>query len=105
MKTIVVAIDLSDASRAAVERAAEIAAEHAARLYVVHVVPEENLALPGVALDEGRLAELFELAPFARECVRLGRPAGEVAALACQKNADLIVTGTHARGGLEVLAS
>jgi nucleotide-binding universal stress UspA family protein len=109
LDVIVAAIDLSEPSRAALEVAAAIAGRHAARLYVVHVVGEENRALPGLALQESRLAELYELAQQraggARvvECVRLGLPAREIAALAREKEASLIVTGTHAYAGLSRL--
>jgi len=46
-KTVVVPVDFSDESFAALDVAREIAS-HPAAIHVVHVIPELNLAEPGV---------------------------------------------------------
>jgi nucleotide-binding universal stress UspA family protein len=113
---IVVAVDATTASRAAIERAAALAGRFGARLYVLHAAP--SFGAPGCRFaDEAAIDELFGLAEKrlhdeARaklrssvapviECVRVGKPAVQVASFADEAHADLIVVGARARSSFD----
>jgi nucleotide-binding universal stress UspA family protein len=114
---IVLATDFSAPARAALERAAAIAARFGSRLYILHALDEPGPVLSTPPLDDGRIDAFFELAekrtsaeraalgstatpPAVIECVRIGKPGDEVPAFAEEKDADLIVIGTRGRTGL-----
>jgi nucleotide-binding universal stress UspA family protein len=106
-KKILVAYDLSDASRTAWRHAAALAAECAADLEVVYVEPwqvgVDLMPPPGLTPDGVR-----ELRALIREhigegpkiTIRHGDPARCVLSLARQHHPDLIVVGTRARRAL-----
>jgi nucleotide-binding universal stress UspA family protein len=113
-KHILAATDFSDASRAAIELARDMACACGATLTVVHVcegpgmppagpIPYESLA-PVAARAQERLEDL--LGSLRRACaettglVKLGHPADEILAAAAETHADLVVMGTHGRRGL-----
>jgi universal stress protein A len=116
--TILVPVDFSAGSDAAVEWAQAIAARFGAALVLLHVVDTTANALvgsPGGVLapppppalyeelrEEARraLAELGARAPGARTLLREGTPRTEILAVAKEVGADLIVMGTHGRTGL-----
>jgi nucleotide-binding universal stress UspA family protein len=115
LERIVLALDFTAASREALEYAVNLTAEAAARgsvrLYLFHALPAGaslDAALGFLDLTEERAREFLaraaakhgRAAPATIECIRPGRPAHEVAALASEVHADLIVTGTHGRTGL-----
>jgi nucleotide-binding universal stress UspA family protein len=127
---IVVGVDFSDASELAVQRAFEIAAEHASsEVHLVHVVqtygpqvayemPVDASALAVLSLNEARtrfrqyadqaLARYLEKNPGKRfdrviAHLRFDAIAEEVAQLAADLEADLVVVGTHGRKGLSRL--
>ncbi|AOW79727.1 universal stress protein UspA [Halodesulfurarchaeum formicicum] len=116
---IVVPTDGSAASRPAIEHAVELAAVHDAEIHALYVI---NLAsLSGVPTEgsmegisealeqEGETAlEMVTEAAAIRdvpvEQVRLeGRPSQQIVAYATDHDGDLIVMGTHGRGGLDRL--
>lgn len=114
---IVCAVDFSEASRAALEHAAELARRFHADLLVVHVwkglveAAEEPVALPLVTADEESELER-RLEAWERDAERVaerdvrtllatGSPASEIARIVSQENADLVVAGTHGRTGFE----
>ena len=120
-KTILAPTDFSDASQAAVRHAAELAGALGASLHVVHVVSSDlgpgAPELWGVYSDD--LLERLELkAKEQLEAIRLEseeaglsphvatRTGGEVVEIdryAREHDVDLIVMGTHGRGGIEHL--
>lgn len=111
---ILAAVDFSSASALALDNAARLARRLGAELMVVHVhqVPAAAFADgTGDGGDEAVVRRLErELEVFAREhggagiafeCgVSQGEPAFEIVRAAEDLKADLIVVGTHGRGGL-----
>lgn len=110
---IVVAVDLSPASSAALHAARELAQQLGARLRVLHVV--EPLTVPQVGpltIEEGvlrqqaaaqfqRLSEgLAEVVPADR-VIREGDPADVIAAEAADWEADLLVVASHGKGWID----
>jgi nucleotide-binding universal stress UspA family protein len=124
-RRILVPIDFSPASRAALERAAEWAEMFGAEIDVVHAIesldclPERvELDLPGlgrVPLSEamGRrasealdafLADAKHAAARVRaRRIKMGLPSSTIVELADREGYDLIVMGTHGRRGVERL--
>jgi nucleotide-binding universal stress UspA family protein len=115
---IVVAVDFSEASRAAIDRALAVAGEHS-RVTVVHVVP--GLAHAGASRYMYRLMEpeyqrqlardarrrIAELIPEAAKTSRnvhvrivTGEPSAEISRVAAESGADLILVGVTARGAI-----
>ena len=118
-KRILCPIDFSDASRAALETAAELAKRFGAMVALFHAYPVPGYTFPDGSfvasskmLDElsgqanRHMAEWKALAEgmgVARVEVAtaVGEPAQEVLLFAKAQNADLIVIGTHGRTGLQ----
>lgn len=118
-RTVLVAVDFSEESRALVQKALEIAQRNQAGLNLLHVVeytssmyagdiplPEElnldkdlaeqaALKLKGLASDCG--------IPDAAQIVEIGIPKREIVRVAEEREADLIVVGSHGRHGLQLL--
>ena len=116
---ILVPVDLSEPSNRALSYAVELADKFAAKLTILYVVPEPAAVLPDMMMpvpvappddDEltaaGRqsLAELIAAKGLGRlnpdADVRIGNAKDEILAAAKDTHADLIVLGTHGRGGL-----
>jgi len=110
--TILHPTDFSEQSRPAFDLACSLARDYGATLVVAHVAPPP-LALPteGVVLgpvfeDTAELrARLEQVRPAdprvaVRHRLTIGPPAEEILAAAEEEKADLIVMGTHGRGGL-----
>ena len=105
--TIVVALDGSDGSRAAIPVAAELARREGGRIVIAHV--EQDVAGKGgapIPITEDEIqaeirkqadqlsSEGIETSVEMRN-VMLGGPAHPIAEIAEEANADLIVAGTH----------
>ena len=122
--TLVVGVDFSNAGQLALQRAFEIASnEPGAEPHIVHVadtygpttltleLPDQvqTVSIEG-ALDELRDYVAARLGEFEQEHratferavthIRLGDPAAEIAQLAADLDADVVVVGTHGRRGL-----
>jgi nucleotide-binding universal stress UspA family protein len=114
---IVCAVDFSPASLAALERALQLAQESGGRLHVVHVMDGVPTDFPVAGARAAQFARAFEvLKAEAGERVRAaipadaldwcetavrivgGMPAREIASVADEVHADLIVIGTQSRG-------
>jgi nucleotide-binding universal stress UspA family protein len=118
-KRICCPIDFSDASRAAMEVAADLAKRFGAELVLLHAYPIPGYTFPdGSAVASSRM--LQELADEAARHLEewrqlavkagakrvvvetaVGDPAGEIVRLAQETKADLVVMGTHGRTGIE----
>ena len=112
---ILCAVDFSDASRAALEHAAELARRFHAELVLVHVSrgPGGEEAAAPLALTAEEEADLERrLEQWEREAEQIagrdvrtvlaaGAPGAEVAKIASEERADLVVTGTRGRTGFE----
>jgi nucleotide-binding universal stress UspA family protein len=113
-------IDFSDASRAAMEVAADLARRFGAELVLLHAYPIPGYTFPDGSvvaspkmmqdladqaqrhLEEWRVeAEKLVGAPrvFAEKGV--GEPAAEIVSFAQGRGVDLLVLGTHGRTGIE----
>src|SRR5262245_50593615 len=112
---IVVPIDFSAESLAALRQASEMVGEPSC-LHTIHVLPSLDPAEPGMIWatvdDEGRKhhaadalrAELKNIGfPEAQAEVEIGEPGHEIARYAQSVKADLIVMPSHGRTGLKHL--
>jgi len=115
-KNILLATDFSEVSRRAVPYAAAIASRYGSKIYLVHVIPPEaRMPIPieplPPELDYGRVKAEREMTNFLRGDV-LGDIPHEVlleqgpiwdalSALIERDEIDLLVLGTHGRGGLK----
>lgn len=119
LTTIIVGCDLSEGSDVALNRAIQLAEQHGARIVLVHAqaddapiehVDNEMLKQLGEVSAAVRVEEARELAGrlvmiqnkgLEADCVsRVGPPADVLIAAAAERNAELIVVGTHGRTGL-----
>ena len=121
-KTIVVAVDFSPVSAAALRMALGLAKQLGSQIRIVHAVPVQVTGLPmdggpgyvdpdlhqqqmeGAKRDLSRFVAEHAGAGAAHEIeVLSGFPADEVDRIARESGADLIVMGTHGRTGLRHL--
>ena len=111
-KNILLATDFSDASDKAFNYATAIARLHSSKIYVVHVLaPQFTSVIPEPPSDWVRheveremetLAGRRELGQIAHETVlQTGSIWSVLSAVIHQRNIDLVVLGTHGRGGLK----
>src|SRR6266480_4182066 len=116
IERILVPLDFSPASMEALDYAVSVAKQFKATIYLVHVhPPDEASSVPGAGhlmLQSAEAIELLrdDLANVHRKhvptfwpenChVRSGRPYQEIAELAREIDADLIVLSTRGRSGL-----
>jgi nucleotide-binding universal stress UspA family protein len=113
IRNIMVAVDSTETSEWAVNRAVRLAEDLGARITILHVVDLTPIGLPDVAIydfDARRdlaenAAELTHkkaaLVPhdlFAGEVYREGNVASQIVTAAAELEADLLVVGTHGRG-------
>ncbi|HEY6555136.1 MAG TPA: universal stress protein [Vicinamibacteria bacterium] len=115
---VLVAIDFSPGSRAALESANKLAGGLGARLVALHVAPpyatfEQLPAFPPLApIDPERQRQVREElqqfvapaeagGPLVETFLRDGNPADEILAHAAETGVDLIVMGAHGRRGFE----
>ncbi len=104
--------DFSDLSRPAFELACSLARDHGAELTVLHVaqlpllMPMNGVLVPTPVDETDALRDRLEQVRAADPRVRLGHrlaegvPSEEILKAAADLPADLIVLGTHGRGGL-----
>lgn len=112
-KNILLATDFSNASEKALNYATAIARLHGSKIYLVHVLrPDFTSVMPAPSdwvrheaeREMEALANRSELVPIAHESVvRMGSVWNVLSAVVHQENIDLIMLGTHGRGGLKKL--
>jgi nucleotide-binding universal stress UspA family protein len=118
-KRILCPIDFSDASRAALEAAAEVAKRYGARVALFHAYPVPGYTFPdgSFVASSKMLEELSDQAQRHLEewkviaeglgianveiATSIGEPAHEILAFAKAQKADLLVLGTHGRTGIQ----
>ncbi len=119
-KRVCCPIDFSNASRAAMEVAADLVRRTGAELVLLHAYPIPGYTFPdgSVVASPKMMQELAEqaqrhLEEWRGEAERIvgaarvtaekaiGEPAAEILAFARARGADLIVVGTHGRTGIE----
>lgn len=124
IRTVMVATDFSEASEPATTLAFHLARALGARLYLVHVVPQNDVQLmtaisgqlqsyikPEVLVEtyyanaDKRLSELVEHAQAAdlieERLIVTGDPVEEIISWATAKQTQILIVGTHGRSGLE----
>ncbi len=117
-KRILCPVDFSDASKAALETAADLAKRQGAALTLLHAYPVPGYTVPdgSFVASSKMLEELAEAAsthleewrkdavalgvPGVQAVTAVGEPAAEIVAAAKERSADLVVLGTHGRTGL-----
>ena len=121
MKRILVAVDFSEASVDALKRAISIAKKFEAKLLVLHVIHDPANS-PGFYVSKKAGKKVFRnmeesaqqmMKEFTAKYLKkfqdydtfviTGLPGAQIINFAGKKNADLIVMGTHGRGGLDRL--
>jgi len=118
-KRILCPIDFSDASRAALEAAAEVAKRFGAKVALFHAYPVPGYTFPdGSFVASSKMLEelaeqanrhLAEWKTIAEQmgiaqvetATAIGEPAHEILAFAKAQQADLMILGTHGRTGLQ----
>jgi nucleotide-binding universal stress UspA family protein len=118
-KRILCPIDFSDASRAALEAAAEVAKRYGAKVALFHAYPVPGYTFPdGSFVASSKMLEelsdqahrhLLEWKVIAEKlgiaqveiATAIGEPAHEILAFAKAQQADLLVMGTHGRTGIQ----
>lgn len=116
VRRVLLAVDLSDASRAAIDTAIDLAAHDHAALVVFSVVERRNLRLPGgrtrrVDQERSRLeARIGEIVRHARSrgidatyLIWEGEPAEAIIEASVTEGVDLIVLGSRRRTDLRRL--
>ena len=119
-RQLLVAIDLTDQSRAIAARSVELARQWGAQVRLLHVIefvpvePMSDALVPVVQIDEQVIARAREqikalagtLGLPAESCrVATGNVKGEVLRQARELGADLIVLGCRERHGLSILVN
>lgn len=114
LKKVAVATDFSDVSQKATEYATRIASTYGSQLYLAHAIPHEPGLLPDLpshdrlqADSERKMEELSqrsglrELSP--ERVLRPGSVCKVLSQLIQNERIDLLVIGTHGRGGVKKL--
>lgn len=117
-KTIIVGIDLSEASNEVMAKAVNLAKYSNAKLHIAHVVEPLSFAYGGdLPLDFSNLQDAIHKqakdfmrkagekwgVPNEHQHLVAGRPDREIHQLAKELQADLIVVGSHGRHGFSLL--
>jgi len=117
IKTIVCTTDFSDFSNRAVPFGVALAKEFGAKLYLCHVIDLSSVAMYGEGFSDPLMLET-KITDYAHEHLQdligdtdiawesltsVGHTADEIAHIAKEKGADLVVSATHGRSGLKRL--
>lgn len=124
MKTIITALDFSDASEAVLRSACNMATVHGATLHIIHVIePEPSYSAYGLTPEEfpaihtfrdesqkraeARLnhavSEALQHVPDVRADLIIGSPLHAIIDYVKEHKADLVVIGTHGHGAIAAL--
>jgi nucleotide-binding universal stress UspA family protein len=114
LRSILVPVDFSESSLAALAHALSLARQHKAQLTLLHVIEpfhadmfldtaQVQRAARAAAHEQlGTLADATKRAwPRTGRELRTGHPVTVITALAKRTNADLVIVGTHGRTGLK----
>lgn len=117
IKTIVCTTDFSDFSNRAIPFGVALAKEFGAKLYLCHVIDLSSVAMYGEGFSDPLMLET-KITDYAHEHLQnligdtdiawesltaVGHTADEIAHIAKEKAADLVVSATHGRSGLKRL--
>ncbi len=119
IKTILFPTDFSQGARAAMDHAVALAKDYGAKLILLYVIQDigvsewyipSSLAVTDLMEDlqksagqemEKWTAEIAPVVPEVERAIVRGVPFVEIVRTAKEKNADLIVIGTHGRTGID----
>ena len=120
IKTVVFPTDFSNGARAAMDSALSLAKDYGAKLILLYVIQDINVAewyIPSSIsamdlVDELQKSAAKEMGKWAGEAAKAGVkdvehlvvrgvPFVEIIRIAREKNADMIVIGTHGRTGID----
>jgi nucleotide-binding universal stress UspA family protein len=117
IRTIVCTTDFSDFSNRAIPFGVALAKEFGAKLYLCHVIDLSSVAMYGEGFSDPLMLE-SKITDYAHEHLQdligdmdidwesltsVGHTADEIAHIAKEKGADLVVSATHGRSGLKRL--
>ena len=117
IKTIVCTTDFSDFSNRAIPFGVALAKEFGAKLYLCHVIDLSSVAMYGEGFSDPLMLE-SKITDYAQQHLNdligdtdiewesltsVGHTADEIAIIAKEKGADLVVSATHGRSGLKRL--
>ncbi len=117
IKSIVCTTDFSDFSNRAIPFGVALAKEFGAKLYLCHVIDLSSVAMYGEGFSDPLMLET-KITDYAHEHLQdligdtditwesltsVGHTADEIAHIAKEKGADLVVSATHGRSGLKRL--
>ena len=117
IKTIVCTTDFSDFSNRAIPFGVALAREFGAKLYLCHVIDLSSVAMYGEGFSDPLMLE-SKITDYAHKhlqdligdtdiawesLISVGHTADEIALIAKEKGADLVVSATHGRSGLKRL--
>ena len=117
IKTIVCTTDFSDFSNRSVPFGVALAKEFGAKLYLCHVIDLSSVAMYGEGFSDPLMLE-SKITEYAHQHLKdligdtdiewesltsVGHTADEIALIAKEKGADLVVSATHGRSGLKRL--
>jgi universal stress protein A len=117
---ILLAVDFFEQCEIVINRAADLAQRHQAKLSIIHVVDNLSITDVGYGADmpfnldltaelmnnaKKRLSELGQKIniPEQRQWLEMGSPKTEITRIATEHQVDLIVVGSHGRHGLALL--
>jgi universal stress protein A len=118
-RNVLVAVDFSEESKAVVRKALEIAERNQSELILLHIVEYTSSMYAGdiplpedlnldrdlaerATLKLNDLVKEYRIADAA-QIVEIGIPQSEIVRVAEERDADLIVVGSHGRHGLQLL--
>lgn len=117
-KKVLVAIDLTEEAPQVLNRAVEVCKAHNAEMILCHVVEPVGYAYGGdIPMDLTELQDQLDaaakeqLASYGKthgvsddnQIVTVGRPESEIHRVSEERQADLIVVGSHGRRGIQLL--
>jgi len=106
---IICAIEASDEGKEILSKACNLAQLHNSKLFVTHIIPYTLLPKDyQKELKENVSPEVESITqslgiPKGNVTVKFGKPYEQICMLAENKNADLIILGTHSKKGLNAL--
>lgn len=111
LENIAVATDFSEASGKAFDYAMAIARHYGSKMYVVHAIPPESALLPQLSEDQRWCESQNDMEGFSSRSdlkevthellLRAGSVWSVLSDVIRHENIDLLVLGTHGRGGLK----
>ncbi len=108
-KTILCAIEASKEGRQVLAKAAKLAEQSGAKLFVIHVIPYtmlprdyQKVLKEDVSPKLKKMSAAFDI-PGKNQIIKVGKPYDLICREAEKRKADVIMLGTHSKTGLNAL--